>query len=227
VRTSNEKPAIQPGPRQYTGLSMRRLRQIATSVLFLGLALHAGVQKRQQYYLKPDQTADLSDTKLVTAKQSCENWGLAAGLQTMLARQNVALDQSFWVMRLNYGEICVERVPSMELLAKVVNQMFVLDDGRHVRLELHFTPGAPVNVDDVLAGLKRDQPSLLLWRGHPYYLVGATYDERIGRDGTRFFELKELRLTDTFAKQPATTFQKGRDKPEEIDGIVSVSVVPL
>jgi hypothetical protein len=213
--------------RQYTGLHMRPLRQISASILLLGLALHAGAQKRQAYYLKPDQTADLSDSKLVTAKQNCENWGLAAGLETMLAKQNVALDQSFWVMRLNYGEICVPQLPSMELLAKVVNQEFVLEDGRHVRLELHFTPGAPVHIDDVLAGLKRDQPSLLLWRGHPYYLVGATYDERIGRDGTRLFELKELRLADTFAKQPATTFQRGRDKPEEIDGILRVSVVPL
>jgi hypothetical protein len=215
------------GKRQYTRFHMRRPGEIASSILLLGLALHAGAQRRQQYYLKPDQTADLSDTKLATAKQDCENWGLAAGLEGMLAKQKVALDQNFWVMHLNYGEVCAERVPSMELLAKVVNQEFVLEDARHVRLELHFTPGAPVNIDDVLAGLKRGQPSLLLWRGHPYYLVGATYDERIGRDGTRFFELKELRLTDTFAKQPATTFQRGRDKPEEIDGIVSVSVTEL
>jgi hypothetical protein len=215
------------GKRRYTGLDMRRLGEIACFILLVAVALHAGDKKRQQYYLKPDQTADLSDTKLVTAKQNCENWGLAAGLETMLAKQNVALDQSFWVMRLNYGEICVPQLPSMELLAKVVNQEFVLEDGRHVRLELHFTPGAPVNIDDVLAGLKRDQPTLLLWRGHPYYLVGATYDERIGRDGARLFELKELRLVDTFAKEPATTFQRGRDKPEEIEGILSVSVVPL
>jgi hypothetical protein len=64
----------------------------------------------------------------------------------------------------------------------------------------------------------------LLWRGHPYFLVGATYDERIGRDGTRFFEIKELRLADTFARQPAITFQRGRDNVDEIDGILSVSV---
>lgn len=206
---------------------MRRLGQTASIILLLALAAHAGDKKRQKYYLKPDQTADLSDTKLITAKQNCENWGLAAGLETMLAKQKVALDQSFWVMRLNYGETCVPQLPSMELLAKVVNQEFVLDDGRHVRLELSFVPGAPSNIDAVLAGLKHDQPSLLLWRGHPYYLVGATYDERIGRDGTRFFELKELRLADTFAGQPATTFQRGRDKLEEIDGIVTVSVTPL
>jgi hypothetical protein len=202
---------------------MRRAGQLAL-LLLASLALHAGDKNKQQYYLKPDQTADLHDPRLVTAKQDCANWGVAAGLETMLAHQKVALDQNFWVMRLNYGEVCAD-LPSIEHLTKVVNQQFVLDDGRHVRLELHFTPGAPANVDDVLAELKRDQPSLLLWRGHPYFLVGATYDERIGRDGTRLFEIKELRLADTFAKQPAITFQRGRDNVEEIDGFLSVSVV--
>ncbi|HZD08935.1 MAG TPA: hypothetical protein VE176_11845, partial [Candidatus Limnocylindrales bacterium] len=58
------------------------------------LSLQAADQKQgQQYYLKPDQTADLAaETKLSTAKQNCENWAVAAGLETMLQRQNVALD---------------------------------------------------------------------------------------------------------------------------------------
>lgn len=211
--------------RGHTGRAMRRLRQIAPMILLLPcLAVLAGSQKRQQYYLKADQTADLHDPKLVPAKQNCANWGLAAGLETMLARQKVELDQNFWVMHLNYGEVCAD-LPSMELLAKVVNQEFVLDDGRHVRLELHFNPGAPTNIDDVLMGLKRQQASLMLWRGHPYYLVGMTYDEHIGSNGSRLFEIKELRLADTFAGQPGTIFRKGRDDPQEIGGILSVSVV--
>lgn len=214
--------------RQYTGLRVRGLGQMAGAILLLALGVAAapGAQKGQKY-LKPDQTLDLSDTKLVTAKQDCANWGLAAGLEGMLAKQKVALDQNFWLMRLDYGEICADRLPSMELLAKAVNQDFALEDGRRVRLELHFTAGPPVNIDDVLARLKRNQPSLLLWRGHPYYLTGATYDEYIGSNGARLFVIKELRLADTLAKQPATTFQRGRDKAEEIDGIVSVSATEL
>ena len=195
--------------------------------MLLVLSLKAADKKQQQsYYLKPDQTADLaSDVKLTTARQSCENWALAAGVETLLQRQNVALDQSFWVMRLNGGELCVDQLPKIEALAQVMNKEFVLDDGRHVRLEVRFVPGAPVNLDAVIAALKLQQVALLLWHGHPYYLTGITYNERIGRDGTRFFEVKELRLADTFAKQPAIAFQKGRDNPEEIAGILSVSVL--
>jgi hypothetical protein len=206
---------------------MRRVGRIAPFVLLLCLASQAPAQKTQSYYLKADQTADLHDPKLVIAKQNCVNWGLAAGLETMLAAQKVVLDQSFWVLHINYGELCVEKLPTIELLTKVVNQEFTLEDGRHVRLELHFLPGAPKNIDNVLAQLSRDEPSLLLWRGHPYYLTGMTYDEHIGSNGSRLFEAKEFRLTDTLAEQPATSFKRGRDNPDEIEGILSVRVTPL
>ncbi|MGZ4858270.1 MAG: hypothetical protein ACXV8M_01825 [Candidatus Angelobacter sp.] len=206
---------------------MRCRPQLAFFFLLLTLSLQAADQKQQQqYYIKPDQTADLAaETKLGTAKQSCENWAMAAGLETMLQRQNVALDQSFWIMRLNGGELCLADLPAIDALTLVVNRDFVLNDGRHVRLEIHFEPGPPVNVDPVIAGLKLQQVSLLLWRGHPYYLTGVTYDERIGRDGARFFEVKEIRLANTYPKLPGVTFQKGKDDPAEIQGILSVTVL--
>ena len=198
--------------------------------LLLTLSLQAADKKQQQsYYLKPDQSADLaSGSKLITARQSCENWAMAAGLETMLRQQNVPLDQNFWVMRLNGGELCVNDLPTIEALTQSMsNKEFVLDDGRHVRLEIHFTPGPPVSIDPVIAGLKLQQVTLLLWRGHPYYLTGITYDERIGRDGTRFFEVKEIRLANTYPKLPGVTFEKGRDNPAEIQGILSVSATTL
>jgi hypothetical protein len=208
---------------------MRVRLHFAVFFLLIALTVQAAGQKQgQQYYLKPDQTADLAPgPKLSTAKQSCENWAVAAGLETMLQRHNVPLDQSFWVMRLNGGELCVDDAPTIDALKLVVNRDFVLDDGRHVRLEIHFTPGPPRSIDPVIACLKLQQVTLLLWRGHPYYLTGLTYDERIGRDGTRFFEVKEIRLANTYANMPGVTFQKGRDDPAEIQGILSVSATTL
>lgn len=204
---------------------MRRLQQTIILCALLSLSLQAADQKTQAYYVKPDQTVDLgSDVKLVTAKQECENWALAAGVETMLAKQNVALDQNFWVMHMSGGELCLDKLPSMDTLAQAMNKEFVLDDGRHVRLEAHFVPGAPVNIDALIGGLKQ-QVSLLLWQGHPYYLTGITYDEHIGADGTRYFTVKELRLANTFAKQPGISFQKGRDDPNDIGGILGVTVV--
>lgn len=206
---------------------MRLIQQIACLLLLLALPLYAGDKRKLVTVLKPDQTADLAETKLITAQQPCENWALAAGLQTMLEKQDVKLDQRFWIMRWNYGELCLQKLPSIEQLTGDVNKEFVLDDGRHVRLELQFEPGAPTNIDRLLIRLKSEQPSLLLWRGHPYYLVGATYDEQVRRDNSRIFQVKELRLAETLSGLPAVTFQRDRDAMNEIDGVLTVNVTAL
>ena len=199
-------------------------------VLFLLAAVSVSAfdkKKPQQAYLyKPNQTADLNPEDLITTNQQCESWAVAAGLEAMLRQQKVNLDRHFWLMRLYGGELCVQEVPSAESLSRVVNNEFVLDDGRHVRLQLEFTSGAPSDVDSLIAGLERQQIALVILRGHTYYLAGATYDEHVGRDGSRLYEIKELRLTNTYANLPGTTFEKGRDDVAEIGGIVTVSVLP-
>ena len=201
--------------------------QAGILVLLLALCAQAGDKKKPGYYAKPGQTADLENAKLATAKQNCENWGLAAGLESILKKQDVPLDQIFWVTRISGGELCLPQLASPEALAHAVNGEFVLDDGRHVRLELHYVSGAPSNIDDVVAGIQHNQLSLLLLRGHAYYLTGVTYDEYVGRNSSRLFEVREMRLADTFAKLPGVIFQKGRDDPADIDGVLSIAVLSM
>src|SRR5882757_8094153 len=130
------------------GLLTIGLRTLALLVLALAVCLSADDKKKRAIvFVKAGQTADLAAPKLVTALQKCENWAVAAGLEAMLRSQDVALDQAFWVMRWNRGEICLPETPSMEALAEVVNREFVLNDGRHVQLELQFLPGPPTNLD--------------------------------------------------------------------------------
>lgn len=209
-------------------MNPRRLATIAIA-LFLCAASHSADKKKlgQSYQLKPDQVAELTDVKLITAHQNCENWAIAAGLEMMLRAQDVKIGQSFWVTRLSGGEVCTPDLPSVDAIAKEVNREFVLDDGRHVRLELNFTPGAPSQIDSVIVGLQRQQVSMLLWRGHAWYLSGMLYDEYIGLDGGRMFQVKELRLANTFARQPGAAFVRGRDDASEIGGVLSVSVTVL
>lgn len=205
----------------------RWLRQAGIVLWVLSVSLWAGDKKKGLAYVKPAQTVDLPNPKLATARKNCENWALAAGLETLLKKQDVRLDQNFWVMHLNFAELCISEMPSADTLAQAIDREFVLDDGRHVRLELNFAPGAPSDMDALIARLQQQQLSLLLWRGHPYYLIGATYDEYIRANGSRIFAATELRLADTFAGQPGLAFQKGRDDPNEIDGVLSVSVTVL
>src|SRR5437588_6075286 len=113
----------------------------------------------QSYYVKPGQTVDLEVPKLATAREKCENWAMAAGLESILEQQGIPLDQSFWVQRLSGGEICRPEIPSLDALTDVVNREFVLDDGRHIRLELVVVSGAPTDTDALISSLKRQQLS--------------------------------------------------------------------
>jgi hypothetical protein len=203
------------------------LRQAGILLLFLAICLRADDKKKPGYYLKAGQTTDLDVQKLTTAKQNCENWAVAAGLEDILKKQGVPFDQNFWVTRLSGSEVCIDNAPTMETVARAVNGEFVLDDRRHVRLELHYVSGAPSNVDEVVYGIQQKRISLLLLRGHPFYLTGVTYDEYIGRDGSRMFEIRELRLANTYAKLPGLAFQKGRDDPADINGMLTVVVNPV
>jgi hypothetical protein len=206
---------------------MASMRIAAVMVLLTAICIcEADKKKPQQAYLyKPNQTIDLKSEDLATTSQHCESWAIATGLEAMLRQQNISLDRHFWLMRLYGGELCVQEMPSAESLARAVTDEFVLDDGRHVRLQLEFTPGAPREVDSLIAGMEQQKIALVILRGHAYYLAGATYDEHVGRDGSRLYEIKELRLANIYTNLPGTTFEKGRDDVGEIGGIVSVIAV--
>jgi len=208
---------------------MERFFQLSAFLcLTAALSLSAGDKKKPNgFYQHPGLTADLEKPSLTIAQQKCENWAVAAGLETILKSQGVSLSQSFWVMRLNSGELCVDGMPSMEKLADTVNHEFVLDNGRHVQLELQFSAGAPVDLDSIIAGLRQQKPTLLLLRRHTYYLTGVTYDEYVGANNTRRFIIKVLRLADTFGGGPGIVFTNGEDKTDDIEGVLDVSVTWL
>lgn len=206
----------------------RSLLAIGVLLLTAAVCLSAADKKKNAtIYVRAGQTADLAVPKLVAARQKCENWAVAAGLEAMLSSQDVMLDQAFWVIRLNRGELCRTEIPSMEALAEVVNHEFVLDDGRHVRLQLQFLPGPPTNLDTIIAGIQQQQLSLLFLRGHAYYLTGVTYDEHISANGGRMFVTRELRLADTFSGNAKLTFVNGENNTEDISGTLELSVTWL
>ena len=199
---------------------MIRLAFRCALFLLLVIALNADDKKKQQqaYYVKPAQTADLDAPKLVTAKQECENWAMAAGLEALLKQQNVAFDQSYWVMRVYGGELCVPEMPSIEAFALVVNREFVLDDGRHVRLELHFTAGASSNTDALIFALKQLQLPLVYLHGHAYYL--PTDEDCDGR-----IDHLTIVATRGFAPDEVAALDRLREMAFGPDG-VAVQVVP-
>ncbi len=180
--------------------------------------------------VNPGQTAELPSPPAVGVAQKCENWAWAAGVETILRSEGVALDQHYWVQKSDGGEICLESLAPLEQIARLISGEYVLDDGSKARLEARYTLGAPVNLDSVILGLRNGHPALLVWRGHAYVLYGVVYDEYVSPTGHRLFDIRELKLADAFFAEDdrrLVSFLKGRDDPAEIGGTLEISATPI
>ncbi|HXE91986.1 MAG TPA: hypothetical protein VNK82_13600 [Terriglobales bacterium] len=204
----------------------RALRLLSVLVL---CALAASAQdpkklKGMPLAVKPAQEEQIGDLAVARAGQKCDNWSWAAGVETLLQRQDVKLGQEFWLLRAYAGTVCVSPLGDAEKLASAINGEYVLDDGRKVRLAARFLPGPPAQADWMILALRRGHPFLLLWRGHAYLVQGVIYDEYIAPTGARLFEIREFRLLDPFAEgdQQRVTFVKGRDDAAELAGTLDV-----
>lgn len=198
------------------------------SVLLL-LALAASAQdpkklKGMPLAVRPGQEEQITDLAVAPASQKCDNWSWAAGVETLLERQDVDLEQEFWLLRAYAGTVCISPLGDAQKLVSAINGEYVLDDGRKVRLAARFLPGPPDQADWMIMSLRRGHPFLLLWRGHAYLVQGVVFDEYIAPTGARLFEIREFRLLDPFAQgdKQRVTFVKGRDDAGEIAGTLDV-----
>lgn len=161
--------------------------------------------------------------------QKCENWAWAAGVETILRTQDVPLDQHYWVIKSDGGEVCLESLAPLERIAGVLTGDYVLDDNRRVRLEARVTPGAPTDMGAIIVGLRRGQPALMAWKGHAYLIYGVVYDEYLSPVGYRYFNIREIKLLDPFYAQGdgrLLSFVFDRDDPAEIGGTLEITVIP-
>ncbi|MGH8700973.1 MAG: hypothetical protein ACREVR_07320 [Burkholderiales bacterium] len=185
----------------------------------------AADKKKPAFYLRAGQKAEIAGFTAVTAEQKCPNWAWAAGVETLLRAQDVAIRQQHWVYKANAGDVCVP-LGNWESLARLIPGEYQLDDGRKVRLEARYTEGASIPPDDLIAALRRGQPVMIAWRGNVYLLHGVLFDEYISLTGVRRFDIKEMQLTNpSFAEgeERVTSFVKGRDDPAEIQGTLEIN----
>jgi hypothetical protein len=198
-------------------------------LLALVLPLAAGNKTKGAPLLRlPEQTAELKALWLPTPVQKCTNWAWAAAVEAMLRSQQVTIKQNSWVAKADLGEVCIEAAPTMEKLARVVEGAYVLDDGRHVRLQARYISGAPRIPDDLIMPVRQGRPVLLFWKARALVVRAVVYDEYIYPNNQRLFQIKEIRLVDPLltGKEREVSFVNGRDDPAEIGGIFHVVVIP-
>lgn len=215
---------------------MRQFARLAVVLVLIATALSfASADKKVKSYppfaLHKDVTVDLKITPVVVAKQKCGNWAWAAALETALRAQGVPLDQTFWVLRLNNGEPCLDSPGAPgDLIQYLERDSHILDDGRKIRLHVTYTPGPPNSMDMLIRSVQQNRPVIIYWRGRARILAGITYDENVTPTGDHFFMARELRMIDLYAgsKDPArmSKFIKGTDSLAEFEGTMQVQVLP-
>ncbi len=169
----------------------------------------------------------IPDINVPLARQACENWAWAAAIEALLAKQEVTLKQDYWIDRADGGAVCLDRAPSLEDTVSLVSGDYTLDEGRRVRIDASFNPGAPTDIDAIILRLRSGQPSLLLWKDHHYVLTGVVYDEFVYPTGQKRFEVRELELIDPSLKADPgrhVLFLKGIDDPDDIGGTLEINV---
>jgi len=184
---------------------------------------------RPDVKLNPDQSVDIAGLASATASQKCENWAWAAGLETILRTQGVDLKQKFWIIKADGGEVCKDSV-DLDSLPHYINGEYVLDDGRHVRLEATTVSGLPQGIDPFILAPQAGRPLMLVWKGHPYLYVGMNYEELKFADGQREFSVTKLKFLDPFASDPAKQvvyFDREKDDLADINGMMDVIASPV
>ena len=174
-----------------------------------------------------DKHVELSFFWLPTPMQKCTNWAWAVALEAMLRAQQVTIKQNAWVQKAHFGELCIDDAISLEALAKLVDGPYILDDGRHVRLQSRIISGAPSIPDDLIAPLALGRPVLMFWKSRPLVVRAVTYDEYIYPNGQRMFQIKQMTLVDPLltGKDREVSFENGRDDPADLAGAFLVDVV--
>ncbi len=203
------------------------------SALFLVAAVLASAQlaaafdkkKLTGYQLRPNQEATVDNPDIELAERPCENWIWAAALNRVLKPLDASMGQEYQILRLYGGTVC-SGVKDYAELAQRISHEYRLDDGRRFLLNARFVEGAPTGLDAVIVSLREQRPMMVVWKNHAYLLVGLVYDEYIARDGGRVFQLKEMKLGDP-ANGSVVSYQRDRDDPATIGGLMEISVKPL
>lgn len=215
-------------------MNPRFFRVPISLVLFLcATTLWAGDKNKNKniVYRTEGLVADAAGAaeKVIDARRQCNNYGWAAAAESLLRDQGADISQDTWVVKLFGGDKCMDVDLDFAAMAKQLEGGYALASGRKIQISTDWQPGAPVNVDGLIAGLAQGRLFLLCWKGRAFVLAGMTYDREISaRTGNRIYYIREMRLVDPLAAKSdpkrLVKFIRDQDDPNDIAGVMSVSV---
>lgn len=217
---------------------MRRSRFVLVSLVILLIAfaslLHADKKKKASILIRPDQSFEIPDAPqafATAARRTCANdlWGTAVA--TAMKGQELAFLAREVSFKLAGGDACLPTLPEFDVLRKSVEGDYSLGNGRHYRIRLELTPGAPSSADPLAIELHEKRPPIVIYSGQPLLLYGITYDEHILNNLRKELWITELRLVNPGAAvgSEARIVKFKRDDPRlaDIQGVIKVTVTPM
>ena len=215
------------------GIEMGKLRLIwlaasiwACTAAPLSALNAASKQEASPSWVLHKQKVHVEKLDLHPAERLCANWGWAAVVSDMAAARGAHIAQQYLVDRLYGGSRCLDKAGDFDDLAKQISHEYVMEDGQKFALVARFTAGAPVQADPLILALRQNRPLMLVWRDRAYLLIGLMYDEYIAESGNKMFVVTELQLFDPLGKEGkrAVVFARDQDSPDDIKGILDLSV---
>lgn len=196
--------------------------------LRLNAGLFGGKSPTPPGWMLRKQDVSLAKADFKAAERPCENWSWVAGITDMAESAGAHIGQQYVVDRLYGGSVCLESAGEITDLAQRISHDYILDDGQKFSLAAQFSAGAPTQADFLIVSIRQNRPLMLFWRNHGYLLTGMTYDEYIAPTGNKMFMVKELRLFDPLGEEGKReqTFVRDRDNPNDLNGILELSVYP-
>lgn len=172
---------------------------------------------------------EVKDVPAVHAEQPCNNYSWAASLAAVLASQNAAIDQDFWIDKYYGGDLCLNEIGAPDDLIRKAEGEYVLDDGRHVQLKLTYFPGLPSNASALLVPIMTDQILIMFLDGKAELLTGAMWDEYLSNRGERMIDVKELHLLDPLpdGEKQKVVLNANGDDLGKVTGWMKVEVVEV
>jgi hypothetical protein len=181
--------------------------------------------------MKKPGTAEVAGFTVVAPAETCSNWGWAAATESLLALDSVKVDQHVLVQKAYGGELCDDGAPNLQKLADAAKGDYQVDPKLKMRVTARvYGAGMAISAENLIAAMQRGRPMIFFWKSHAYVAVGAEFDEYIGPNGMRMWEIRELRLLDptaTDGDRRVVTFQKGRDDLGDINGAIELVLMRM
>jgi hypothetical protein len=208
---------------------MGRARALLLLCLAALLALPAFAGKQKPGFLKKAGKDAIADFALVPAADHCANWGWAAAAESILARDAVIVEQHALIIKVFGGQLCEDDNLDLRAMGDAVAGEYVLGPKKKMRVVTRVFTGT-ISAEDLIAAIRRGRPMIVFWRMHPYVAIGAAYDEIIGPNGSRLWDVRELTLLDPTApddEHRTVTFSKDHDDLGEINGAMEFVLFPI